>query len=1159
MKMKPTPVYYCLLFAALAAPNAGLAANSTLFMQATPCDDGTLPRITSCSGNSYVLYNSPDLWVQNTAIPGYQPYPYQSASPPPWLTAAVQVNQAPMYSDPLKSQPIYVYVRVHNPTTGTATTGTEQLHVYWSVASAGLSWPVNFVDYMDNICDPSAPKWVYGMEITKPRQNITTASSTDVQNYLHAIQSLATSPIGSYNYWFLQNQVHTYAFYYSLLYGCNPVNGNSPEPACLFSAHWSDGFPAWHREFLSRYETLLRQFDPTVTLMYWDWTTDPRTTFNSTITSVIGGFSGSIGTPWDTSGMLGFIPGGVPSCGFSPSCVIRNVTGSPETTPDSTIYNQKSYSEFASWDEGRALLSSTPPSHDPSDQAHNTSHPFIGGSGNMSDLSYAAQDPFFFLLHGNVDKLWAEWQRNPATVSPSGFGSGYDPSTVTSANTATPVAVAYTGTQNVMNGAMAPWNGYEANGSSGTKPPTPLHPFAINSSGNDPYVSSKTANDHSIVFPPPYDVAPVTIPPLAPGESVVIEIPWYPPNPAKYSGCVNNNQLHVCLVARVTTSSAYPYGMDSGEGTDLDANVYYNNRVAWHNEEVIDPPGPLLGGSVLVRNVLTNTTSTGLSLTLSPSNAALLSYGRVILDLGNLYANWQTNGSVATGFTNYVGTQLELTSTNGFLSNIVLGANEADAVQVLLLLNDGYPHPQGQTFAVNFSEYNQGVSNQLVGGQIFTFDFNQLTLVPKGSTWFYTNQYQGSNWNQVGYADTNWLSGPALLGYGLGDETTVINSASNSAAYFRYDFTLQDVGLYSNLWVQLRAYDGAVVYLNGTEIYRRGMPAGTVSPSSPAVGDITGVAIETFFATNVSGFLSLLSSNNVLAVEVHQATNSTDLGFDGALIANIADGSAGASNFPPQVTFLQSTNTGMYLPGQTIQAVVDAVDPLYSISSVSFYGDGQFISTATSPPYTVAWNGVPVGEHQITAVAANTLGVTGNGYSTVLVMSNLPPTVVINTPLNGQTFASNSVISFNASAMENGGAISKVDFYYVQHGPAINNPQVLIGTAASPPYTVPLTGLPPATYLLTAVATDTYGVRSYSVPVHIVVCVKPTLTISYAAPFVTITWTPTNGVLQQAPLLTGPWQSLTNVTTPYGFVPNPTNRSMFFRVSVNTNLLCTPQ
>ena len=80
--------------------------------------------------------------MRNSADPGYQPYPFPEGSPP-WTFPA---HQNPVYRDPLKSTPNYVYVEIRNHGT-TASTGTERLRVYWAKASTGLSWPTQWVDY----------------------------------------------------------------------------------------------------------------------------------------------------------------------------------------------------------------------------------------------------------------------------------------------------------------------------------------------------------------------------------------------------------------------------------------------------------------------------------------------------------------------------------------------------------------------------------------------------------------------------------------------------------------------------------------------------------------------------------------------------------------------------------------------------------------------------------------------------------------------------------------------------------------------------------------------------------------------------------------------------------------------------------------------------
>jgi hypothetical protein len=85
----------------------------------------------------------------------------------------------------------------------------------------------------------------------------------------------------------------------------------------------------------------------------------------------------------------------------------------------------------------------------------------------------------------------------------------------------------------------------------------------------------------------------------------------------------------------------------------------------------------------------------------------------------------------------------------------------------------------------------------------------------------------GVTWKQAAYNDVSWTSGPAELGYGDGDEATVISSATLTA-YYRYTFNVDDPADFSNLLLQLTYDDGAVVYLNGDEIWRVNMPNGTL-------------------------------------------------------------------------------------------------------------------------------------------------------------------------------------------------------------------------------------------------------------------------------------------------------------------------------------------
>src|SRR5262245_26836936 len=91
------------------------------------------------------------------------------------------------------------------------------------------------------------------------------------------------------------------------------------------------------------------------------------------------------------------------------------------------------------------------------------------------------------------------------------------------------------------------------------------------------------------------------------------------------------------------------------------------------------------------------------------------------------------------------------------------------------------------------------------------------TLVHAGSVWKYHDQGMnlGTLWVSPNYTDSEWRSGPAQLGYGEGDEATVVNSGPAGAhyitTYFRHAFVVTNASPYTNLILRLLRDDGAVV------------------------------------------------------------------------------------------------------------------------------------------------------------------------------------------------------------------------------------------------------------------------------------------------------------------------------------------------------------
>ena len=159
-----------------------------------------------------------------------------------------------------------------------------------------------------------------------------------------------------------------------------------------------------------------------------------------------------------------------------------------------------------------------------------------------------------------------------------------------------------------------------------------------------------------------------------------------------------------------------------------------------------------------------------------------------------------------------------------------------------------------------------------------------VTLSPWGATWKYrdTGVTPPANWTTLAYDDSAWSSGAAELGYGDGDEATVVASGPAVhyiTTWFRRTFTVTNAAQISALTARMIRDDGVVVYLNGVEIWRDNMPT-TSDATTLASSSISGTT-ESVQITKVLNAANLVEGTNILAVEIHQVlTDSSDISFN---------------------------------------------------------------------------------------------------------------------------------------------------------------------------------------------------------------------------------------------------------------------------------------
>ena len=170
------------------------------------------------------------------------------------------------------------------------------------------------------------------------------------------------------------------------------------------------------------------------------------------------------------------------------------------------------------------------------------------------------------------------------------------------------------------------------------------------------------------------------------------------------------------------------------------------------------------------------------------------------------------------------------------------------------------------------------------------------SLITEGDQWKYrvSRNMPAWNWTAVNYNDYYWESGKAQLGYGDGDEETVVDYGDDPenkiiTTWFRKIFVIEDTSLFRCYTLSLIRDDGARVFVNGLEMVRDNMERWWVDSYAPAVEVVQGADESNWFSYRLNPDM-FNNGKNVVAVEIHQASGtSSDISFDLKLVANIND------------------------------------------------------------------------------------------------------------------------------------------------------------------------------------------------------------------------------------------------------------------------------
>lgn len=159
----------------------------------------------------------------------------------------------------------------------------------------------------------------------------------------------------------------------------------------------------------------------------------------------------------------------------------------------------------------------------------------------------------------------------------------------------------------------------------------------------------------------------------------------------------------------------------------------------------------------------------------------------------------------------------------------------------------------------------------------------EVTWMPGNQVWKYNQSGSvPASWKNSGFDDSAWASGPAQLGFNEGDEATLL-TRGQITYYFRTTITVtqSQIDNANQLSIEMIRDDGAIVYVNGSEIRRDNMPSGTVTSSTVASAGVAGADESKFFKTTHLSANVFTPGVNTIAVEVHQnSSGSSDISFE---------------------------------------------------------------------------------------------------------------------------------------------------------------------------------------------------------------------------------------------------------------------------------------
>ncbi|MBL4623754.1 MAG: hypothetical protein JKY42_01225, partial [Flavobacteriales bacterium] len=206
------------------------------------------------------------------------------------------------------------------------------------------------------------------------------------------------------------------------------------------------------------------------------------------------------------------------------------------------------------------------------------------------------------------------------------------------------------------------------------------------------------------------------------------------------------------------------------------------------------------------------------------------------------------------------------------------------------------------------------------------------TVIQEGDLYQYLipNSTLPTDWNDTTFNDSFWSPGNTGIGYGDGDDNTMIGTAIS--VYFRQEFTIIDTAAIEEAILNIDYDDAFVAYINGTEIARANINGNPPLYSDGSITDheatlYQGIAPDNFVLSKSTLAQVLNQGNNVLAIQVH-TTNTASSDMSAIPFFSVAINNTSTNYSPTPIWFtppfeFESSNLPIIVINTNGQQIVD--------------------------------------------------------------------------------------------------------------------------------------------------------------------------------------------------------------------------------------------